>query len=87
MLLHLLIAAGIGLAAGAPKKSHHSSYHSSHKPKCRTAYATVWEVEYEEIETHECVTKWVPECVEVSETKCETIKREVVSHDDFNRDL
>ena len=85
-LSYILIAAGIiSLAAGAPSKSYHSS---SHKPKCRTAYAIVYETEYEEIETHECVTKWVPECVEVSENKCETKTREVVSNDnDFDRDL
>ena len=82
ILSHILIA-GLGLALGATSKSYHGSYQG---PECRTEYTTVWETEYEEIETHECVTKWVPECVEVSEKQCETKTREVVSYDDFDRD-
>ena len=83
LLSHLLIAAaGLGLAAGAPSKSYHGSHKGSN---CRTEYTTVKVTEYEE--RGECVATWVPECVVVSEKKCETKTREVVSYDDFDRDL
>ena len=84
LLSHIVIAAGLGLAAGAPSKSYHGSSH--HKVKCRTEYTTVYETEHKDIETTECVTKWVPECKVTTEKKCRPITREVVSYDDFDRD-
>ena len=69
-----LIIAGLGLAAGAP--AERPSYPSV---QCRTEYTTVWETEYEERETKECVTKWVPDCKTVYERVCKPIYREEVS--------
>ena len=69
-----LVIAGLGLAAGAP-----AEYQSYPSVKCRTEYTTVWETEYEERETHDCVTKWVPDCKMVYEMKCKPTTREVVS--------
>ena len=69
-----LVIVGLGLAAGAP--AERPSYPSV---KCRTEYTTVWETEYEERETQECDTKWVPECKMVSEKQCKPTSREVVS--------
>ena len=71
-MLHLsycVIAAGLGLTAGAPKITVHDHHQG---PQCRNEYITVWETEYEERETHECVTKWVPECKTEYETFIET---------------
>ena len=47
--------------------------------ECSVEYITVWDTEYEERETQECVTKWVPECKTVSERRCRPTTREVVS--------
>ena len=76
-LTNILIATGLGLAAGAPSKSYHGSSH--HKVKCRTEYTTVYETEHKDIETTECVTKWVPECKIVFQMQCKPTSREVVS--------
>ena len=72
LLSQILIAAGLGLGAGAPRKYYHGS-------QCRTEYTTVWETKY--VESGECVTKWVPECKVVSEEHCRPTTREVVSYD------
>merc|ERR1711885_919 len=68
-LCHLLLAC-VALAAAAPS----SKYHEVH---CRTEYTTLWDTEYEDIETHECVTKWVPVCKTYTETECSTENRKV----------
>lgn len=73
-LPHLLFAC-VGLAAAAPRKYGRESYHE----ECRTEYKTVYETEYEEIESHTCVTKWVPDCKTVYERVCKPIYREEVS--------
>ena len=74
---YFLIAAGLGLAAGAPRGTVYDHHQG---PQCRTEYITVWETEYEERETHECVTKWVPECKteyeKFIETECSTCNYE-----------
>ena len=77
----LLVIASLGLAAGAP--AERPSYPSV---KCRTEYTTVWETEYEERETKECVTKWVPDCKMVFQMNCKPTTREVV-RSKFNIDL
>ena len=75
MLSHLLLAC-VGLAAAAPRGTVQDR---NQGVQCRTGYITVWDTEYEERETQECVTKWVPECKTVSERRCEPTTREVVS--------
>ena len=75
MLPHLLLAC-VGLAAAAPRGTVQDSHQGV---QCRTEYITVWDTEYEERETQECVTKWVPECKTVSERRCRPTTREVVS--------
>ena len=62
-----------GLAAGAPQGQSYLSV------DCKTEYITVWETEYEERETKECVTKWVPDCKMVFNMQCKPSFREVVS--------
>merc|ERR1712072_616046 len=69
-LPHLLLAC-VGLAAAAPRKYGQDR-------QCRTEYKTVYETEYEEIENHTCVTKWVPDCKTVYERVCKPIYREEV---------
>lgn len=81
VLPHLLIAAGLGLTAGAPRKSHHSSHQG---PNCITVYIIVWETEYQEVDTYQCVTTWLPECGYVSEEECRPTTREVVSYEDMD---
>merc|ERR1712110_239790 len=71
----LLIAAGLGLAAAAPREHGHGSRH--HGSKCRTECHDVYEDEYEERETTECVTKWVPECKTEYEKQCRPTTKEV----------
>ena len=78
--LKYLLLACLGLAAAAPRGTVKERQHGV---QCRTEYITVWDTEYEERETQECVTKWVPECTVVSERKCEPTTRNVVSSDDF----
>ena len=70
---YLLIICGLSLAAGAPQGSSYP------RVDCRTEYTTVWETEYEERETKECVTKLVPDCKMVFKMKCKPTSREVVS--------
>ena len=74
-LPHLLLAC-VGLATAAPRKYGQDSQQGV---RCRTEYTTVWETEYEEIESNTCVTKWVPECKTVYERTCEPTTRKVVS--------
>merc|ERR1712110_778324 len=71
----ILIAAGLGLAAAAPRKHGHGSRH--HGSKCRTEYHDVYEDEYKERETTECVTKWVPEGKTENEKQCRPTTKEV----------
>merc|ERR1712152_89684 len=71
-LFHLLLAC-VGLAATAPS----SNYHHGHEIQCRTEYITLSTTEYEDIETKECKTKWVPVCKTYTETECSTEKRKV----------
>merc|ERR1712184_98593 len=66
------IIGGLGLAAGVPVERE--TYPRVH---CRTEYITVWETEYEERETKDCVTKWVPECYMVFEKQCKPKYKEV----------
>merc|ERR1739836_49933 len=70
-LCHLLLSC-VALAAAAPSSKYHG-----HGIQCRTEYTTLWDTEYEDIETHECVTKWVPVCKTYTETECSTEKRKV----------
>merc|ERR1711923_566226 len=70
-LCHLLLAC-VALAAAAPSSKYHG-----HGIQCRTEYTTLWDTEYEDNETHECVTKWVPVCKTYTETECSTEKRRV----------
>ena len=77
-LPHLLLAC-VGLAASAPRKYGQDRQEGV---RCRTEYTTVWETEYEERESHTCVTKWVPECKTVYEHEggtCKPKTRKVVS--------
>ena len=74
--LSYLLLACLGLAAAAPRGTVQERQQGVH---CRTEYITVWDTEYEERETEECVTKWVPECKTVTERKCEPTTRNVVS--------
>merc|ERR1712039_321367 len=71
-MLHLcqLLLACVALAAAAPSSKYH-------EVQCRTEYTTLWDTEYEDIETHECVTKWVPVCKTYTETECSTENRKV----------
>merc|ERR1711884_602351 len=73
-MLHLcnLLLACVALAAAAPSSKYHG-----HEVHCRTEYTTLWDTEYEDIETHECVTKWVPVCKTYTETECSTENRKV----------
>merc|ERR1712051_92583 len=72
---YLLLLACLGLAAAAPRK-HGQDRHHQHGVQCRTEYTTLWDTEYQDIETHECVTKWVPVCETYTETECSTENRE-----------
>merc|ERR1711971_199370 len=72
--LSYLLLACLGLASAAPRGTVQERQQGVH---CRTEYITVWDTEYEERETEECVTKWVPECKTVTERKCETTTRNV----------
>merc|ERR1711971_1486092 len=56
---YVLLLACLGLAAAAPRKHGQDRHHGV---QCRTEYTTLWDTEYQDIETHECVTKWVPVC-------------------------
>ena len=69
----LIIFTGLSLAAGAPQRQSYPSV------DCKTEYITVWETEYEERESQECVTKWVPECKMVFKMQCKPTYREVVN--------
>merc|ERR1712024_88178 len=71
-LCHLLLAC-VALAAAAPS----SKYHHGHEIQCRTEYITLSTTEYEDIETKECKTKWVPVCKTYTETECSTEHRKV----------
>ena len=78
-LSYMLLLACLGLAAAAPRGTVEERQHGVH---CRTEYITVWDTEYEERETRECVTKWVPECKTVYEHEggtCKPKTRKVVS--------
>merc|ERR1712095_169267 len=70
-LCHLPLSC-VALAAAAPSSKYHG-----HGIQCRTEYTTLWDTEYEDIETHECVTKWVPVCKTYTETECSTENRKV----------
>ena len=74
--LSYLLLTCLGLTTAAPRGTDQDRQHGVH---CRTEYITVWDTEYEERETEECITKWVPECKTVTERKCETTTRNVVS--------
>merc|ERR1711902_373938 len=63
-LFHLLLAC-VGLAATAPS----SNYYHGHEIHCRTEYITLSTTEYEDIETHEDVTK--EHCNKNAEKMCE----------------
>merc|ERR1711860_109556 len=76
--------AGLGLAAAAPRKHGHGSRH--HGSKCRTEFHDVYENEYEERETTECVTKWVPECKTEYEEVCRPTTKEVCETVDEKRE-
>merc|ERR1712111_269468 len=70
-LCHLLLAC-VALAAAAPSSKYHG-----HGIQCRTEYITLSTTEYEDIETKECKTKWVPVCKTYTETERSTEKRKV----------
>merc|ERR1711971_297358 len=70
---YVLLLACLGLAAAAPRKHGQDRHHGV---QCRTEYTTLWDTEYQDIETHECVTKWVPVCETYTETECSTENRE-----------
>merc|ERR1711971_1489365 len=69
---YVLLLACLGLAAAAPRKHGQDRHHGV---QCRTEYTTLWDTEYQDIETH-CVTKWVPVCETYTETECSTENRE-----------
>merc|ERR1712154_660019 len=71
-LFHLLFAC-LGLAAAVPI----GLVVQDRQVQCWTEYTTLWDTEYEDIETHECVTKWVPVCKTYTETECSTENRKV----------
>merc|ERR1712111_241988 len=73
-LCHLLLAC-VALATAAPSSKYHSR-----GIQCRTEYTTLWDTEYEDIETHECVTKWVPVCKTYTETECSTENNKVCEY-------
>ena len=60
------------LVSGAPQPQGQSV-------SCRTEYSVVWDTQYQEKETQECVTKYVPECRTVFERQCQPTTRQVVS--------
>merc|ERR1739838_1145764 len=70
--LSYLLLTCLDLTTAAPRGTGQDRQHGVH---CRTEYITVWDTEYEERETQECVTKWVPECKTVFERKCEPTTR------------
>merc|ERR1711971_31122 len=72
--LSYLLLTCLGLTIAAPRGPGQDRQQGVH---CRTEYITVWDTEYEERETQECVTKWVPERKTVSERRCEPTSREV----------
>ena len=86
-MLHssLILIAGLGLAAAAPgpygavQAPAHIPARQTSGVHCRTEYTTVWDTEYVERETQECVTKYVPECKTVFERQCQPTTRQVVS--------
>merc|ERR1712156_883029 len=71
-LCHLLFAC-LGLAAPVPI----GLIVQDRQVQCWTEYTTLWDTEYEDIETQECVTKWVPVCKTYTETECSTENRKV----------
>merc|ERR1712172_480969 len=72
--LSYLLLTCLGLTTAAPRGTGQDRQHGLH---CRTEYITVWDTEYEERETQECVTKWVPDCKTVTKRKCEPTTRNV----------
>merc|ERR1711923_343800 len=70
-LCHLLLACPTMWCTLSCTESH------GHGIQCRTEYTTLWDTEYEDIETHECVTKWVPVCKTYTETECSTENKKV----------
>merc|ERR1712029_1141020 len=71
-LCHLLLTC-LGFAAAVPI----GLVVQDRQVQCWTEYTTLWDTEYEDIETHECVTKWVPVCKTYTETECSTENRKV----------
>merc|ERR1711971_478514 len=72
--LSYLLLTCLGLTTAAPRGTGQDRQQGVH---CRTEYITVWDTEYEERETEECITKWVPECKTVTKRKCEPTTRTV----------
>jgi len=52
------------LVAGAPQ-------HQSQSVACRTEYGLVWDTQYQEKETQECVTNYEKVCQTVTERLCQ----------------
>ena len=47
---------------------------------CRTEYRTVWDTQYQEKETQECVTSYREVCTTVSQRQCKPTTRKEVSY-------
>merc|ERR1712141_506323 len=45
--------------------------------ECRTEYTTVWDTQYQEKETQQCVTNYEKECQTVYEKSCNTVYKSV----------
>merc|ERR1712079_754817 len=45
--------------------------------QCRTEYTTIWDTQYQEKETQECVTKYDNVCKTIFEKKCPTVYKNV----------
>ena len=53
---------------------------SSSSVECRTEYATVWDTQYQERETQECVTNYREVCTTVSQRQCKPTTRKEVRY-------
>merc|ERR1712061_861830 len=71
----------ICLATGAPYNGvkaplPHPARLNTGSVQCRTEYATVWDTQYQEKETQECVTDYEKVCHTVTERLCKATTRQ-----------
>jgi len=68
----------VTLTAGAPnygQESGPSRQVSAASVECRTEYGTVWDTQYQERETQECVTNYREVCTTVAQRQCKPTTR------------